>query len=469
MPVFDPRTLAADARGEWRTSPVAPVSGFSIDTRTLRPGDLFVALKTEKRDGHEFLAEAETRGAAGALVSHFVEASSLPQLVVADTEAALQEIARAHREKFEGPVIGVTGSAGKTSTKDLLSLLLGHPSEVLATEENLNNHLGVPLTLLRLDPSTHRFAVVEAGISGPGEMAVIAPLISPGTVIVTTVGAAHLDRLDSIEKVAEEKAILANFLRPGGLAVFPDECLVFDAFAGLDCRQIVAVPALSGTPEAFENRRLARYTIHHESDRTELTLNTPDNEFQFTIRKTTTGMGENAVLAIVVALELGVTVEQIGERIRGWKPAALRGEVRTVDGRIVYLDCYNANPTSMDDALEGFLACAPVGNPRLFVIGSMEELGPRAGEFHRAAGRRWPLAEGDQLIVFGTHAEALAEGAREVSPEGRITVNPDRKEAAQMLREFPGAIFLKGSRRYALETLLGGSGLGETHAKEVAA
>jgi UDP-N-acetylmuramoyl-tripeptide--D-alanyl-D-alanine ligase len=445
------------------------VTGFSIDTRTLRPGELFVALKTEKRDGHEFLADAEARGAVAALVSRAVEASNLPQLVVTDPKMALQQIARAHRETFAQPVIGVTGSAGKTSTKNLLSVLLGGSPAVLATEGNLNNHLGVPLTLLRLDGSKHRFAVVEAGISGTDEMAVIAPLIAPTMAVITTIGAAHLDRLGSIAEVAAEKSVLAKFLRPGGLVVLPDECLVFDAIAQLPCAMVVAVSQTQESNPHPGDHRIVRHAIHHESDYTRLSLTLSHGVRDFEINKTTTGMAENAVLAIAVAMELGITCEQIDERIREWHPASLRGEVRTIDGRIVYLDCYNANPSSMDDALEGFLACTPSDSPRLFVVGSMEELGPRAGDFHRAAGRRWPLGKGDRLIVFGTHAEALAEGARIASPNGDIVVNPEREDAARVLREFPGAVFLKGSRRYALENLLGDLVPGDKHTGEVAA
>jgi UDP-N-acetylmuramoyl-tripeptide--D-alanyl-D-alanine ligase len=288
-------------------------------------------------------------------------------------------------------------------------------------------------------------------------MAVIAPLISPNVAIITTIGAAHLDRLGTIQDVAAEKAVLAQFLRSEGVAVFPGRCLEFDAFACLEGRQIVALSNEQKPQQDSAVQRFTRYTIEHQADCTQLTLSVPDGELRFEIRKTSTGMAENAVLAIVVALELGVSSAQISERVRDWRPAALRGEVRTVNGRIVYLDCYNANPVSMADALEGFLSFAPAGHPRLFVVGSMEELGSEAAEFHRATGRDWPLEAGDQMIVFGTHAEELAEGAREVSPVGNISVNPDREEAARILREFPGAVFLKGSRRYALETLLGDS------------
>ncbi len=179
MPSFLPAQLASWTGGRWTAQPVSSLLGFAIDSRQLRRGDVFVAIKSEQRDGHAFLGAAEAAGASAALVSTPDPALALPQLVVADPLRAFQAIAREHRRLFRGPVVGISGSAGKTSTKNLLALLLeaaaassdAHAGQVLATEGNLNNHLGVPLTLTRLDPAVHRFAVVEAGISAPGEMA----------------------------------------------------------------------------------------------------------------------------------------------------------------------------------------------------------------------------------------------------------------------------------------------------------
>ena len=162
--------MAAWTGGRWTRIPGGAVSGFTQDTRQLAAGQVFVALRTDKRDGHDFLAEAQTRGATAALVSREDKTTTLPQLVVEDTLEAFQRIAREHRREFHGTVVGVSGSVGKTSTKDLLALLLGGVPKVLATEGNLNNHLGVLLTLTRLDPAIHLAAVIEAGISGPGEI-----------------------------------------------------------------------------------------------------------------------------------------------------------------------------------------------------------------------------------------------------------------------------------------------------------
>src|SRR5260370_815073 len=170
MPAFSPDKRATWTGGSWTRIPGGSVTGFNQDTRTLSAGQVFVALRTDRRDGHDFLPDAQQGGAVAALVGRKVTGTTLPQLVTADPLGAFQRIARQHRREYLGTVVGVTGSVGKTSTKDLLALLLGGSPDVLATEGNLNNYIGVPLTLTRLD-AAHRAAVIEAGISLPGEMA----------------------------------------------------------------------------------------------------------------------------------------------------------------------------------------------------------------------------------------------------------------------------------------------------------
>ncbi len=456
MPVHDSATLAGDCGGVWTRPPSAPLRGFSIDTRSLRAGEVFVALRTGRRDGHEFLAAAASRGAAAAIVATERPEGPPAQLRVADPLEALQRLGRAHRARFSGPVVGVTGSAGKTSTKDLLAVLLGEPGEVHATAGNLNNHLGVPLTLLDLDPARHRFAVVEAGISGPGEMAVLADMIRPDLAIVTSVGPAHLDRLGTVEGVSVEKAALAAGSEPAGAVFFPADCLRHPAFRALAARAFVATPADAALPGPAEGARLVPYTCSFEGDLTAVTLTGPGAPGEFRFRRVTPAMAGNAVLAIAAALHLGIPAAAIRARLDLWRPAALRGEVRERDGRILYLDCYNANPASMLDALAGFLAVVGERRPRLFVVGCMEELGPGAEAWHRSTGARWTCGPGDVFIVLGSLAAAFAEGVRSVRPEAELILDPEPARAAALVRDFAGPVFLKGSRRHELETLLGG-------------
>ncbi len=455
MPVFSPNQLASWTRGRWTAPPPAALTGFTHDTRTLQPGQVFVALKTDRRDGHEFLAAAQAAGAGGALVSRADPTVALPQLVVADPLAALQAVARAHRRAFPGPVIGITGSVGKTSTKDLAAILLGGAPAVLATERNLNNHIGVPLTLTRLDPAAHRFAVIEAGVSTPGEMQPLATMIEPDLAIVTYVGPAHLLELGDLEGVAREKAALPAAVHPAGVAIFPRQCAQFTAFHDLSVRKMTVEPAEVLRP-AEPPKDKVFFAVTQREDTTALAIAYgPPPPLVFTMRRVSAGMAQNAVLAICAALWLGVPPEVIQRRLATWLPAQWRGEVRREGGRMLYLDCYNANPVSMADALDNFSALAPAGLPRAYVLGCMEELGPNAADYHRRLGRTLELRPVDRVFVIGDHAAALREGllARGAAPD-QIEVMTRLEPVADFLAGFRGAVFLKGSRRYQLEKAL---------------
>ncbi len=456
MPLFNPDRLAAWTQGRWTTPPTAPVTGFTNDTRRLRTGQMFVALKTGRRDGHEFLGAARAAGAAGALVSRPEPGLTLPQLVVADPLAALQTIARNHRRQFQAPVIGISGSVGKTSTKDLLALLLGGAPAVLATEANLNNFIGVPLTLTRLDPAVHRYAVVEAGVSVPGEMGPLAAMIEPDIALVTLVAPAHLQALGDVEGVAREKAALPAAVRPAGVAIFPRQVLQFGAFRDLAVHRIIVEPAEVVLPsEPPKDHVFFAVSQRGESTAVTIVYPGPVERRRFTLHRVSVGMAQNAVLAICAALWLGVTPRLIQERLEQWHPAKWRGEVRRTGGRMLYLDCYNANPVSMADALDNFEALADPAEPRVYVLGCMEELGPAAAEYHRRLGRRLRLRPEDRLFVIGDHAAAVCDGLREGgNPAARFEVVTDLGAVAAFLAGFQGAVFLKGSRRYQLETAL---------------
>ncbi|EIQ00082.1 UDP-N-acetylmuramyl pentapeptide synthase [Opitutaceae bacterium TAV1] len=398
--MFTATQLATWTSARWTLLPADGVllAGFSTDTRTLRPGEIFVALRTPQRDGHDYLAAARAAGAPAALVaspSGDPALAGFPQLVVSDPLAAFQTIAREHRRAFRRPVVGITGSAGKTSTKNLLTLLLSaDPGDVLSTEGNLNNHLGVPLTLTRLDPARHRFAVVEAGISAPGEMAALAAMIEPDVAIITLVAPAHLEALRDLETIAREKSVLFNTLRPGGLAL--------------------RGPGVPPAP-------LAHATFH-----TPATTAVSIDASVYELPRVTDGMAQNAALAIRAALHLGISPADIRSRLTRWQPVPLRGEWQQLPvpanpavSRPVYLDCYNANPASMLDALATFAAtAAPADAPRLYLVGGMEELGPGSARHHEALGRALAahLRPQDHLVAIGPHAETVARAASPALP-----------------------------------------------------
>lgn len=449
MPAFAPAKLAVWTGGRWTRSPAGPLTGFSQDTRQLGAGQVFVALKTDQRDGHDFLDEARARGAAAALVDREITGSSLAQLVVPQALAAFQRIAREHRREFHHTVVGVSGSAGKTSTKDLLALLLGGSPGVVATEGNLNNHLGVPLTLTRLEPAIHRAAVVEAGINQPGEMAGLAEMIEPDHSVITLVGPAHLEKLGNLAGVAREKALLPAANRPGGLAVFPVSCWQYEPFRQLQ-NPLVLVPANEGmVPVAG---RTLSFTVLHRPERTEVSLH---GRRPFVLRRVSSGMAQNAALALALAAELGVGEAQLQERLAGWQPAKWRGELRQAGAATVYCDFYNANPASMQDAIAAFGGLVPDDLARLYVLGSMEELGDSAAEFHRQLGRTLLLRRGDFAFLIGDHAAALREGLLENGNDpAQLAVTDDLQPVRDRLAGFAGAVFLKASRRYRLETVL---------------
>lgn len=456
MPTFLPDALASWTGGRWTAKPVSPLSGFTMDTRQLRAGQVFVAIKTEKRDGHGFLASAQAAGASAALVAMPDPALALPQLVVADPLVAFQAIAREHRRAFRGPVIGISGSAGKTSTKNLLALLLGGTDGgVLATEGNLNNHLGVPLTLTRLDPATHTFAVIEAGIGGPGEMKPLADMISPDVALITLVAPAHTEELGGLDGVAREKAVLPAATRAAGVAIFPKQSAEFPAFRELGVRTMILEPADVIRP-AEPPKDKVFFAVTQRGDATAIALAYgPPPPLAFTMRRVTDGMAQNAALAICAALWLGVPRETIQARLAVWAPAKLRGEIRHEDGRLLYLDCYNANPASMADALATFAAIAPVDERRLYVIGCMEELGADSGEHHRRLGRSIPLRECDRLFVIGAHADEVCRGVLDQDNFTRqIQIVSSLDPVSEFLADWRGAVFVKGSRRYELETAL---------------
>jgi UDP-N-acetylmuramoyl-tripeptide--D-alanyl-D-alanine ligase len=473
MPVFAHEKLAAWTGGRWTRLPGGALTGFTQDTRTLGPGQVFVALKTDKRDGHDFLAEARNKGAVAALVAREVAGVDLPQLVVADPLVAFQRIAHGHRREFSGAVVGVTGSAGKTSTKDLLALLLGEapkvlategnlnkfgagdggsvraPTSVLKTEGNLNNHIGVPLTLTRLDPAQHTAAVVEAGINTPGEMAVLARMIEPDHSIVTLVGPAHLEKLGSLDGVAFEKSRLPAANRAGGLAVFPVGCWQYAPFREL-AGALVLIPANESMVRV--DARKVMFNVFHRPERTEITF---EGRRAFLLRRVSSGMAQNAALALALASELGVEDAVMQQRVAGWQPSKWRGELQQVGDAIVYCDFYNANPASMADAIVAFSSQVREDLPRLYVIGCMEELGAASPEYHRQLGRSLLLRPGDFLFVIGAQAVAVRAGLLENGNDpAQVAVIDSVAPVRERLAGFKGAVFLKASRRYQLETVL---------------
>ncbi len=446
MPTFSTADLAAWSGGRWTVAPRAVVTGFGTDTRALCAGDVFVAVCTERRDGHDFLAAARSQGAACALVERPV-ADDLPQLVVDDSLAALRRVAARCRANFPGRVIGVTGSVGKTSTKEMLAALLG--AEAFVTEANLNNLIGVPLMLLRVEPGLHRFAVIEAGMSLPGELGISAAVIRPDLAIVTNVAPVHLEGVGSLASIAREKATLVAELAPGGRGIIPAELLVWPEFAVQAARCIAVQFEGEAAPAVAPARLVHASFLTDARGQRSLVL---DGEV-FPLAPISDGLARNAALALVAALESGRPSAELAGVTAKWMPPAGRGSVHVEGDRTFYVDCYNSSPASLLDSACAFDRLSRVAaSPRLFLLGGMAELGPTSAQLHRDCGAQLPLRSGDQVVVFGGESAALLQGV--ALPGVELSIAASFEAAAARVAAHRGFVFLKGSRSFALERCL---------------
>jgi len=383
-------------------------AGFArviTDTRQLQRGDLFVALVGPRFDGHDFLARALELGAAGAIVSRLVDVA-LPQLQVPDTLRALQDYARSWRSDFRQPVVGVTGSNGKTTTKQLLAALFAARGPVLWTLGNLNNHIGVPLTLARLR-SEHRTAVIEMGANHPHEIALLSSIAQPDIGVITQAGDAHLEGFGSREGVAKSKGELFQSLGRRGTAVINAD----DAYAGLwhslsgSARQLTF-----GFADHADVRALApqMMTMADGRDGSRFTLVTPSGRADVLLPLPGRHNIANALAAAGCAVALDMDADTIAAGLARVQPA--EGRVGLKLGRHgvqIIDDSYNANPTSLQAGLE---LLAARRNRRWAVLGDMGELGADAAAIHESAGRTARALGIDRLYAQGAFASRYASG-----------------------------------------------------------
>jgi UDP-N-acetylmuramoyl-tripeptide--D-alanyl-D-alanine ligase len=432
----------------------AELRGVSIDTRTLAPGELFVAIAGPRHDGHDHLAGAIARGASGAMLARGRGLpgdlpTGLPVVVVDETTAALGRLAAGHRAGFAGPVVAVTGSNGKTTTKEMCAAILAEAGPCLRTEGNLNNHYGLPLTLLRRAPE-HRFAVVEIGMNHRGEIAPLAAIARPGVAVVTNVGTAHIEHLGSREEIAREKGDLLAALGPEGTGVIPAEDGSADALAARVRGRVLRF----GRGARADVRAVG---IEPEPAGYRFELETPAGRAAVCVA----GLGEaavaNALAAAAAALAAGATLVQVASGLARYRPVAGRLERRALaNGAVLVDDSYNANPQSMEVALR-MLAGATGARRRIAVLGDMGELGPTSEKAHRETGRIAAQLGLDRLLLLGSHAELVAAGAREAGMgASRIHVGGSHEELAERLRDELSAgdwVLLKGSRSMRMERI----------------
>ena len=426
-------------------------TGVAFDSREVEPGHLFVAMKGEATDGHLFLDKAFAAGAAGALVSEDVDR---PHVRVADTASALDDLGRAARARSEARICGVTGSAGKTGTKEALYAALDRaaPGRAHRSVKSYNNHTGVPLSLARM-PRETRFGVFEMGMNHAGELARLTRLVRPHVAIVTAVFSAHREFFSSEEEIADAKGEIFQGLEPGGTALVPFDSPHRDRLLAA-ARPYAARIVTFGLGEGADIR--ARDTVAAPNGGSLVTAVLPEAELTYTISQPGAHWVSNS-LAVLGAVEaMGGDLAAAGLALADLPGLKGRGERHrfAVDGgeALVIDESYNANPASMAATLKTF-AAAKVAGRRIAVLGSMKELGETSEAFH--AGLAEPVrACVDHAILVGEEMEALAKA---LGPTAKMAHVPDAAAATGLVREMvrPGdAILVKGSNSIGLAALV---------------
>jgi UDP-N-acetylmuramoyl-tripeptide--D-alanyl-D-alanine ligase len=452
------RLLAGDAadwtRGTLRQgSRAAGFSGVSIDTRTISAGCLFVAIVGPRHDAHGFLAQAAAAGAGGLMIARGRALpaelpSELAVIEVDDTTRALGALAAGHRARFHGPLVAITGSNGKTTTKEMCAAILATSAPCLKTEGNLNNEFGLPLTLLRRSDAD-RSVVVEIGMNHRGEIAPLAAIAKPTVAVVTNVGTAHIEHLGSSEAIALEKGDLLAALAADGRAVVPAD----DRF-GLAARTRAAVVRFGRGPGADVRAENVRELAGGFA----FSLATPAGRIDARVAGLGEAMLANALAAAAAAQAAGASLQALAAGLASYQPVHSRLErIELPDGIVLIDDTYNANPQSMELALR-VLAKQRGRGRGLAVLGDMGELGAQTESAHREIGRLAATLGLDALYAVGANAQRFAEGAAAGGmPAPRIAVLDDHEALARRVaRELaPGDwVLVKGSRSARMERVV---------------
>jgi UDP-N-acetylmuramoyl-tripeptide--D-alanyl-D-alanine ligase len=425
--------------------------GVSTDSRTVKPGELFVALKGDNFNGHDFVMKTFEMGAAGAIISEPVAGiEKFPDravFLVSDTLKAMGDLARHLRRRLSTRIIGITGSNGKTTTKEMTYHLLSKVARVSKAQKSFNNFVGVPLTIFAIEPGDE-YAVIEMGANAPGEIKYLAGIALPDIGVITTVTATHLEGFKSEAGVANAKAELLDFIRPDSVGILNADN-PWTATMAPRCRGRVVTFGRSAAADVratdVSSDEALRFKLN---GRTEVTIPM---------------LGEfnvyNALAAAAVGIQLGMTPEQIAEAFKDFSPPAMRLMPIQVGEVLVINDAYNANPTAMRAAMETFVAMKVKGR-KVFVFGDMRELGEGSEKYHREMGKLLAEKHFDLLMMVGPMAAIAGDAAAaDGFPADKIARAVSSLEAAELLPPSlrPGdTVLLKGSRAMALEKVIEG-------------
>ncbi len=424
--------------------------GYSIDSRTIQAGELFFAVKGERLDGHDFVDAALERGAAGAVIradqaGRFKQKMRL--LAVADPLEALQRLGRAVRRLWNKPLIAVTGSAGKTTTKESIAALLATKYSVLKSQGNLNNHFGLPLQLLKLDPE-HDVAVVELGMNHAGEIAALAAIAQPDVGVVTLVAPVHLGFFNSVADIARAKYELIQSLSANGVAVLNADDEYVSQF-GRDFAGRVITFGID-KPAAITARNIRELGLDGSE------FNLCAQEYCVPARLPLIGRHNiyNALAAVSVAVDRGLTLEEAAAALTLLTPSDKRGQVIEVGGATVINDCYNSNPRALDFVVDA-LAGMQTSGRRIVVAGEMLELGPATDDLHRSSGEHMAARKIDVVIGVRGAAKAIVDAAAAKGVHAEFVDAPEQAGEWLARQVKPGdLVLLKASRGVKLEKAL---------------
>ncbi len=449
MNKFDPTDLARWSEGEWCNGVPDVINGIVHDSRTTKPGRLYVALRGENHDGHAFLSDARNAGAVAGLIDQrecLKTCKDLPLLCVKDTRRALLNMAAGHRSRLRGKIIGITGSAGKTSVKEMTADVLSLLGRTTRTFGNWNNDIGLPLSLLRMH-TTDAFGVFEVGMNHPGELGPLCELLAPSCGIMTSIGPVHIEYFESVDAIAAEKAELLRSLDSSGMAVLGKDEKWYDYFRSQMHGRIISVSLREdadyrGVPDGPDRMR-----VYERGSRGAYVYDLPiPGKYAM----------DNALRAIAIGRQHGLPHEELIEAISSYRPAEMRW-ARTESGGIRFInDAYNSNPLSMRAALDAFAEMETEGRKWL-VLAGMYELGAMEKQAHLDAGRDVARGTWEGVIVVGDLGSLIADGAEQAGFIGSIYRCDCSASAARKLHEHvvPGdAVLMKASRGERLEDVL---------------
>lgn len=433
------------------------IKQFSLDSRTLMPGDMFIAIKGNNFDGHDFVRDSIKKEASGIIVEdRFLLPSLLPNTVikVKDTIKAIGDIGRLYRSKFKGPLIAVTGTVGKTTTKEFISAVLSEKFSVHRTKGTLNNHIGVPVTLCELEPK-HDICILELGMSDLGEIEYLSSISQPDVGIITNIGAAHLEKLSNVENVFKAKSELLKSLRPDGLCVLNrDDSYFMELRNRTRCRLITIGKHYGSDFQAFDitndNGAGVRFKVVAKPFEDILDIKLPiigiHNIYP-------------ALFAIAIGYGLGMDPSNIIDGLLKVRLPKMRLEIKDIAGMKIIDDSYNANPVSMASALE-ILNQLQCNGKKIFICSDMLELGTDAPIYHKELGGQVVKYKIDQLVTIGDLSALVSSAAIESGmPKENVRHCKNNIEAVTVLEKWmePGDIVLvKGSRTRHMEEITKG-------------